>query len=257
MQDVVAGHRARLAAYVQLEAGASPERGLSLTNLVIVLAVIVSVVLAIIETERTIYTPWLGLIENIEIGLTTLFTCEYGARLWSAAEAPGKGSASQKRWRFVSSPSALFDLVVIATAIAPFFTANLALLRMVRLARIARLAKLGRFSRAFDHLHYAVTTRAYELILAAALALVLLIAGASALYWAEGTVQPDKFGSIPRALWWAAVTLTTIGYGDVSPITPLGKMIAAFVAVAGIGLVAMPTGILAAGFSEAVQRDRA
>jgi voltage-gated potassium channel len=69
-------------------------------------------------------------------------------------------------------------------------------------------------------------------------------------------VQPDKFGSIPRALWWAAVTLTTIGYGDVSPITPLGKFIAVLVAVAGIGLVALPTGILASGFSEAVQRDR-
>jgi len=83
-----------------------------------------------------------------------------------------------------------------------------------------------------------------------------LIAGATALYWAEGSVQPDKFGSIPRSLWWAAVTLTTIGYGDVLPITPLGKFIAVLVAVAGIGLVALPTGILASGFSEAVQRER-
>jgi voltage-gated potassium channel len=246
----------RLSTYQELEPTARVGRGLSCTNYCIIFAVLFGALLAILETEPTLYDPFRGLFEVAEGVLTILFSVEYAARLWSAADGPGDASGLAKRGRFFISLAGLLDLVVLLAAWAPFFTANLALLRIVRLARITRLAKLGRFSRAAEHLHYAVTTRAYELLLAVSLALILLVAGATALYWAEGTVQPDKFGSIPRALWWSAVTLTTIGYGDVSPVTPLGKFIAVLVAVAGIGLVALPTGILASGFSEAVQRDR-
>src|SRR5690606_28477353 len=96
----------------------------------------------------------------------------------------------------------------------------------------------------------------YELCFTVAIALVLIVLGASAMWAAEGALQPEKFGSIPRAMWWAAVTLTTIGYGDVYPVTALGKLIAVAVALAGIGLIAMPAGILAAAFSDALQRSR-
>ena len=87
-------------------------------------------------------------------------------------------------------------------------------------------------------------------------AIGLLVFGATALYLVEGHIQPDKFGSIPRSLWWAIITLTTIGYGDVYPVTVVGKIIAGFVAICGIGLIAMPTGILAAAFSDAMERSR-
>lgn len=246
----------RLGTYRQLDPAARRSKGLSLANLAVIAAVLVSVTLAILETEPTVYDPFKLAFEGAEGFLTILFSIEYAARVWSAADAPGDASDLSKRFKFVRSVAGLLDLVVLIVAWAPFYTANLALLRVVRLARIARLAKLGRFSRAAQHLQYAVTTRAYELLLAVSLAVILLIVGATALYWAEGDIQPDKFGSIPRALWWSVVTLTTVGYGDVSPITPLGKVIAGLVAVAGIGLVALPTGILASGFSEAVQRDR-
>ena len=83
-----------------------------------------------------------------------------------------------------------------------------------------------------------------------------MLISSTLLYWAEGDVQPDKFGSIPRSFWWSVVTLTTVGYGDAYPITPLGKFFSALVAIAGIGLIAMPTGILAAAFSETVQRRK-
>jgi voltage-gated potassium channel len=242
--------------YKQFEPAARRGKGLSSANLLVTMAVLLSVSLAILETEPTLYDPYKLLFEAGETILTGLFSVEYAARWWSAADAPGEASNLRKRIKFAGSLAGLTDLAVVVAAWLPLFTANLALLRLVRLARIARLAKLGRFSSATRHLHYAVTTRAYELLLAASLAVVLLIVGATALYWTEGAIQPDKFGSIPRSLWWSVVTLTTIGYGDVSPVTPLGKIIAGFVAVAGIGLVALPTGILASGFSEAVQRDR-
>jgi voltage-gated potassium channel len=103
----------------------------------------------------------------------------------------------------------------------------------------------------------AVRSRKDELIVTAGLAVAVVLFGATALYWAEGVVQPDKFGSIPRSIWWAVVTLTTIGYGDAYPVTALGKVLAAMVAIAGIALIAMPTGILAASFSDALARDRA
>ena len=86
---------------------------------------------------------------------------------------------------------------------------------------------------------------------------IVLLVASTLMYWAEAGAQPDKFGSIPRAMWWCIVTLTTVGYGDVYPVTLLGKSLAGLVAIAGIGLIAMPTGILAAAFSDVVQRRRA
>ncbi len=118
------------------------------------------------------------------------------------------------------------------------------------------LARLSRFTLAFQDLAKAVVARRFELFVTLALAGFLLLFGATALYVVEGDIQPDKFGSIPRALWWSIITLTTVGYGDVSPVTPLGKFLASLVALAGIGLVAMPTGIMAAAFSDAMERRR-
>jgi len=127
------------------------------------------------------------------------------------------------------------------------------LLRLLRLVRLLRLAKLGQFSRAFDDIMEAVARRRYELGISLIIAAVLMLLSASALYVIEGAGQPEAFGSIPRSMWWAVATLTTVGYGDIVPSTALGKAFAAFTALTGIGLIALPAGILAAAFSEVVQ----
>jgi voltage-gated potassium channel len=119
-----------------------------------------------------------------------------------------------------------------------------------------RIARLGRFTGALDILVSAVSNRKFELFLSAGIAVLLLYVSSAMLYLIEGGIQPDEFGSIPRAMWWSVATLTTVGYGDVYPITGLGKLFATVTAVAGIGLIAMPTGILAAAFSEAMQESR-
>lgn len=229
---------------------------LSVINLFLVIVILAAVLVSILGTEPTIAVPHHELIVRLEESFGIIFLVEYLLRVWCVPEEPGHGSAFAKRLRFVISPMALIDLVVVVTSLAPAFVGDVAMLRIVRLVRLLALAKFGRFSHAVQEISEVVWDRRYELAVTIGLAWVLLLFGATALYWAEGSIQPDKFGSIPRALWWAIVTLTTVGYGDVSPVTPLGKVLASVVALGGVALVAMPSGIMAAAFSEAVQKKR-
>jgi voltage-gated potassium channel len=156
----------------------------------------------------------------------------------------------------VIRPLALVDLLVIITIALGVAGLEGTILRFLRLMRLLRLAKLGHYYRAFSDLGSAIFNRRYELAVSFFVAFVLLLISASALYVVEGEAQPEHFGSIPRAMWWATATLTTVGYGDVVPHTVLGKIFAGMTAVTGIGLIAMPTGILASAFSEVVQSRR-
>jgi voltage-gated potassium channel len=241
----------------QLEPRAWTGGGLSPVNKLIVLLILLATAAAIVETEPEVYTHYGRIFDGVELLFGLFFLVEYVARLWSIAEDRGEGSALARRVRFIFSPSALIDLAVVIVTLVPFIPINPAMLRLVRLLRIARLAKLGRMSSALRHLTGAIWLRRYELGLTLALAAGVLIIGASALYWLEGELQPDKFGSIPRALWWAVITLTTIGYGDVYPMTPGGKIAASLLAIAGVGLIALPAGIMAGAMHEAMRRDPA
>jgi voltage-gated potassium channel len=237
----------------QLDVRSRPGRGLSLANRVLVCAIIAAVLSGILQTEPVVATGREATFRVLELGFGALFAIEYLARLWSCVEAP-RFSRPFGRLRWALSAGALLDLLVVVVSLAPLHAGGLLSLRLLRVVSLVRFARLGRFSRATLHLLEAVQARRYELFVTVVLALMLIVLGASAMWAAEGAHQPEKFGSIPRAMWWAAVTLTTIGYGDVYPVTTLGKAIAVLVAIAGIGLIAMPTGILAAAFSDALQR---
>ena len=126
--------------------------------------------------------------------------------------------------------------------------------RLVRVLRVLSLARNSQIGVAIRLLHDALRQRMTELLLSLCLALTVLLISATLLFALEGSAQPEAFGSIPRSLWWAVATLTTVGYGDVTPITVLGKVCAAVAAITSIALVAMPTGIMAAAFSEAFQK---
>lgn len=242
--------------YFQLFASARDDGKLTITNRAIIAIILVSVVMAILGTERDIVRGNRHYFLAVEMFFGGIFLVEYVARIWAAPEAAGPESAWVKRWRFIRSPFGIIDLLVVAAAIFPFLVTGAPLLRLLRLLRLAALMKFGRFSLAMRELGRAIGERRYDLFVTLALATALLLFGAAALHWAEGRIQPEAFGSIPRAMWWAIITLTTVGYGDVSPITPLGRILAAIVALGGIGLVAMPTGIIAAAFSDAMQRHR-
>ena len=259
----------------QLDPGAWREGGLSPVNKLLVLLILLATVAAIAETEPELYGRYQPWFDGTELAFGLIFLVEYVARLWSIAEdvqvsrAPhgsalsggqgglrmGDGSAWARRLRFMVSPSAVIDLVVVIATLVPYVLLNPAMLRLVRLLRIARLAKLGRMSLALRRVNSAMWLRRYELGLTLALAVAVLVVGATTLYWLEGELQPDKFGSIPRSLWWAVITLTTIGYGDVYPLSVGGKIAASLLAIAGVGLIALPAGIMANAMQEAMRRE--
>lgn len=242
--------------YHELFASAREDGKLTLTNRIIVALILASVALAIVGTERQVAVDNHTILRWAEFGFGVIFLVEYIARFWAAAERPGSGSAMQKRFEWARSIFALIDLAVVVASLVPMLVTGAPIFRLVRLFRLASLLRFGEFSNALRALSTAIVERRYDLAVTGALAGLLVLVGATALYWAEGAEQPDAFGSIPRAMWWSIITLTTVGYGDVSPITTIGKMLAAIVALGGIGLVAMPTGIIAAAFSDAMQAHR-
>jgi voltage-gated potassium channel len=254
MSEQALSLRARI--YAEIDPRARNIEGLSNFNKLVVLCVLVATLIAILRTEPALETQYNRDFFVLELIAGVIFISEYALRLWTAPEEPGEGSATAKRLKFAFSPLGLFDLVVIASIFLPFVFENSAFLRMLRVFRILALARLTRFSRALSMIVDAVYERRYDLMITLGMAGFLMLFGATMLYWIEGEIQPEAFGSIPRALWWAIITLTTVGYGDVSPITTEGRLVAGFVALSGVALVALPTGIIAAAFSDGMQRQR-
>jgi voltage-gated potassium channel len=252
----VSGFRSlRHALYLQLDPSARSGQGLSATNRFICVLIVASITFAILETESTLTDAYDDLFSTFERILTAAFLVEYVIRLWICVENP----LYKERWgrlRYAYSPIAIIDLIALTPALLSIAGSGTFVLRLFRLVRILRLARLGHFSLALKHIGAAVNSRRYELMLSGCMALLVFIISSVLLYLIEGNVQPKEFGSIPRSMWWAIATLTTVGYGDVFPITALGRVVAGITAVFGIGLIALPTGILASAFSDSMQKNK-
>ena len=229
-----------------------PGRGLSALNKGLLLVILASIVVGILETEPVLRDAHPTLFKASELAFLVIFGLEFAGRFWTAPANP----RYRTYWGFLRSWPALIDLLVLITLVMPFFGLEAALLRFVRALRILRLARLGRFSLALRHLAEAFEERRYELFAGLSFAALLLLMASTALYVVEGGVQPDEFGSIPRALWWAVATLTTVGYGDVVPVTGIGRVLASVTALAGIAVIAIPTGIIAAAFTDVIRAAR-
>lgn len=242
--------------YVNLHPPAWHKRGLSPLNRLVAAAIVAAVALAILQSEPVVYVGNEGAFRAAEIVFAFVFLAEYAARIWIAGDNPDYGPTFRGRLRYALTIPALIDLIATASLFMTLFGSHGAVLRLVRLFRIVALAKLGRYSSALNAIGQAISSRRYELTMSLAIAGMLLLISSTLLYLVEGDGQPDDFGSIPRAMWWSIATLTTVGYGDAFPITPVGKVLAGFTALTGIGLIAMPTGILASAFSDALQRQR-
>jgi voltage-gated potassium channel len=239
--------------YRNLEPAAQAEGGLSHFNRVIVWLIIFASVVAILETEDTLRGAMPGVFWIAEFFIVMVFSIEYLARVYAAGEQP-RYSGVRGRLRYMLSWWAIVDLLAILPFILTGGTYNSFIIRLLKLLRLLRVARVGRFSQAWVSLSDAIYGRRFELALSGTVAFLIMLISSAFLYVFEADTQPEAFGSIPRAFWWSVATLTTVGYGDVTPVTVLGRIFAGFTAVAGIGLIAMPTGILAAAFSEAMRK---
>lgn len=220
--------------------------------------ILLNVALVIIGTVPWIEARFAESLYAAEVASVVIFTIEYVLRVWSCVEAPDYAAPVAGRLRFMATPLALIDLLAVAPFYLPFFGIDLRFLRSLRLLRIFRIAKVGRYVPAFYSLRNVVVRKKEELLLSFSVLAVLLILSASLMYYAEHEAQPEAFSSIPATMWWAVATLTTVGYGDVYPITTLGRILASASAILGVGLFALPAGILASGLQEELQvlKDR-
>jgi voltage-gated potassium channel len=226
---------------------ATVSRGLTFLVCVNILAVI----LESVPSLEARYEHWFDLLESFSL---IVFTVEYVLRIWAAAEhgAYLRISGERARWKYVTSASGIIDLI----AIAPFWLDLFmqADLRFVLVFRILRFLKLGRYSAGMSSLLDAIYAERRALLGCLVLLFGAALFSGSLMYLTEGSIQPDKLGTIPDAMWWSIVTLGTIGYGDVTPMTVLGRLIAAGTIVTGIMMIALPAGIIATAFANEIHR---
>ena len=223
-------------------------------DIFLIVLITINVLSVILETVDWIYADLRVFFELLEIVSVAAFTVEYLLRLWCCVESAPDESPGRVRLRYASSPLAIIDLLAIAPFYLSFFFAID--LRFLRILRLLRIFKLTRYSSAMTMLLDVFRQEASAFFAGFFILTVLLILAASGMYMVEQDAQPDQFGSIPDAMWWAVATLTTVGYGDVTPVTAGGKLFGACVTIIGIGMAALPAGILASGLADQLRRKR-
>ena len=242
--------------YEVLERPAANQPAARLLNALLVCLIVANVVALILDSDAAIsarFHPWFWIFEWVSV---LLFTVEYGARVWAAVERDDRRYATPLwgRIRYMLTPLALVDL----TAILPFYLSFLLPvdLRFMRVFRLFMVIKLTRYQASMSLLAGVLRNEAGPIAAAIFVLAMLLVVAASFAFLAEHEAQPQVFSSILDAMWWAIVTMTTVGYGDMVPVTPLGKLIGGVIAIIGIGMVALPAGLLASGFSEQLHQRR-
>jgi voltage-gated potassium channel len=225
-----------------------------LINTVIMVLIVISVVAIIFESEPEIAQRFSVLFQIIEITALFVFTVEYLVRAWVSVENPKYHKPVAGRIRYLLTPMAIIDLIAILPVYLFLFGVGDA--RYWRILRLLRVIKLTRHFSGLNILMSVLHRELPSLMSALCIMLVLIVLSSGGIYIAEHQAQPQVFDTMMKTMWWSVVTLTTIGYGDMIPITPIGKFFGSIVALLGVGLAALPAGIVAAGFNNELQRRR-
>jgi voltage-gated potassium channel len=218
--------------------------------------VLISVIAVVLESVASV-----SYLINIEFVIldsvaVAVFTIEYMMRIYSSVEEPGHRNPFTGRFKQMTNPSTFIDLLAILPFFLEVFLHHVLDLRFLRVFRLARLLKLTRGSDATATL-FKVIKREWPVMSAAAFIMILLIVLTASLgYLFEHAAQPEKFENIPTAIYWAVITLASVGYGDISPITPIGRAMTVVMALLGIGIFAIPAGLLASAFSDQLHKER-
>lgn len=222
----------------------------------IMILIALSIITIILDSFQSIHEQYSPLFQVIEIVTVIVFTLEYILRIWTADLLYPETKHPYLKYCF--SFMAMIDLLAILPFYLPFFSADLRFLRMMRLFRLFRLLRVLKLGRYFDALQViikVIRTSGPQLIMSVVVCFFVMLFSAIIMYEVENPVQPDQFPNVLASLWWAICTLTTVGYGDIYPITGVGKFFASIISLVGIGIIAIPTGIIAAGFTQAIRKD--
>lgn len=221
-------------------------------------AVIISNVIIIgALTVPSLSPAWSRGLEWANRVCVAIFAIEYLARLYACTRMPGYEGSLSGRLRYMRQFFPLMDLIAILPALLPIFGGvNLEALRLIRLIRILSIMRLGRYSMAMQLFGRVAYTKRGEFGALMIIVTIMLLLSSSVMYYLEHKAQPEVFTSIPASLWWGIVTLTTVGYGDATPVTEVGRIVGGLIALLGVGVAALPAGIMASGLHQAVVQGR-
>ncbi|MXZ19509.1 MAG: ion transporter [Caldilineaceae bacterium SB0665_bin_25] len=243
--------------YEIIEEAAPGNRASEIFDVFLITLIALNVVALIVGTVEEVHRISPGAFQLFEIASVGIFTVEYLLRVWTSTENPSYAHPVKGRLKYLVSPLALIDLLAVLPVYLVFFVnlrgLDLRFLRVMRL--LARIVRLGRYFSSLRTLGNIVHTRRGELAAVVSVLFLLLVMTSSLMFFAEHQAQPEEFASIPRAMWWSIITLTTVGYGDVFPVTAAGRLLAGVIAIVGIGLFALPAGILGSGFMEELAKE--
>jgi len=255
-QELNAGRTWRAKIFAMLEPTGHSGRLHTYIDNFIVFWIALSITCVIFETVTSVRALFAVEFEVIDVMAFTIFTLEYIARVYTAPENPKYKHLSMPRWAHVRTGQAIIDLLAILPFVLESFFSQHLDLRFLRVFRLMRMLKLTRYTSAMETL-FKVVMREWQVIFASVFVMMLLVVLTASLgYLFEHEAQPDKFENIPQSIYWAVVTLASVGYGDISPITPMGRALTVVLALVGIGIFAIPAGLLASAFTDQLRIDR-
>ena len=240
--------------YHILEPGDKAPLSSQIVIIFIMVLIVLNVIAIILDTVESYNSAYHEFFKAFNFFSVMVFTIEYLLRVWSCTEDKRYKDPIRGRIKFIFSPLTLIDLIAILPFYIPMFTH--VDLRFLRALRLFRIFKMTRYSSRFQIFMDVLRDKKEEIFISLMMVLLLLIISASLMYYLENKVQPEDFSSIPKSMWWAVITLSTVGYGEVVPITPAGRVLAGIVSVLGISLFAIPAGIIASGFIQEFQKRR-
>jgi len=246
--------RARLYDILETPAGGRPGRSI---DAFLVALIVSNVVLVTLHTVHALAMRYGSYFHLFELFSVIVFSVEYILRVWICTQNPSYRHPVFGRIKYVFSPFAIIDLIAIAPFYLPMLIPiDLLFMRILRLFRLLRLLKLGRYSESIRMMGGLLKSRKEEIAVSLTMSVTLLLIASALMYFIENAAQPEAFSSIPAAMWWGAMTMTTVGYGDVYPVTPAGKVLAGVIALLGISLFILPASIIAATYAAEIQRRR-
>jgi voltage-gated potassium channel len=229
----------------------------SIWSLIILCLIILNVTAVALDTLTGINVALFQFLRIFEIFSIIIFTIEFLMRLYVSDITHPAGNKFYSALKFIFSPFGLIDILAILPFYIPFIIkADLRFLRILRLIRFFRIFKISRYNSTLKLIWDVIKEKKAELQMTFFIALLMLLVSAFLMYHVENPVQPEKFTNVFSSLWWAVSTLTTVGYGDIAPVTTLGKIISSFVSILGIGIIALPTGIISAGFIQKIDKNK-